>query len=88
MRLLSAYNLLKRLIRKHTNNIKEDKKMTYKITYKTGISFISNAETLVEAKREATEYADYGFGSIYITEGEDSDPVAVKLEHDDEWIEP
>jgi len=66
--------------------------MTYKIIYKTGMSFTSNAGTLIEAKREATEYAGYGFGSIYIIEGEDSDssgdPVAIKLEHDEEWISP
>ncbi|NDY74341.1 hypothetical protein DO021_20895 [Desulfobacter hydrogenophilus] len=66
--------------------------MTYKIIYKTGISFISNAKTLGEAEKEATEYAGYGFGSICITEGESSDSssdlVAVKFEHDDEWIEP
>lgn len=66
--------------------------MTYKIIYKTGISFVSNARTLVEAKKEATEYAGYGFGSICIIEGEDSDssgdPVAIKFEHGIEWIEP
>ncbi len=62
--------------------------MTYKIIYKTGPSFISNAKTLVEAKQEAIEYAGYGFGSICIIEGEDSDPVAVRFEHDVEWIEP
>lgn len=66
--------------------------MTYKIIYKTGVSFISNAKTLVEAKKQAAEHAGYRFGSIYIVEGEDSDfssdPVAVKFEHDDEWIEP
>ncbi|WP_020587047.1 hypothetical protein [Desulfobacter curvatus] len=68
--------------------------MAYKIIYKTGISFISNARTLVEAKKQATEHAGYGFGSIYIVEieGEDndssSDPIAIKFEHDYEWIEP
>ncbi len=66
--------------------------MTYKIIYKTGISFVSNAKTLIEAKKEATEYAGYGFGSICIIEGEDSDssgdPVAIKFEHGIEWIEP
>lgn len=66
--------------------------MTYKITYKTGVSFISNAKTLGEAEKEATAHAGYGFGSICITEGENSDSpsdlVAVKFEHDDEWIEP
>ena len=65
--------------------------MTYKITYKNGVSFISNAKLLIEAEREAIEQAGYGFGSIYITEGEDSDsssdPVAIKFEHDDEWTE-
>ena len=65
--------------------------MTYKITYKNGVSFISNANLLIEAEREAMEHADYRFGSIYITEGEDSDsandPVAIKFEHDDEWTE-
>jgi len=65
--------------------------MTYKITYKNGVSFISNANLLIEAEREAIEHAGYGFGSIYITEGEDSDssgePVAIKFEHDDEWTE-
>ena len=67
--------------------------MTYKIIYKTGISFISNATTLVEAKREAVEHAGYGFGSIAILQGDGdddsfTDPVAVKFEHDEEWIEP
>jgi len=66
--------------------------MTYKIIYKTGVSFISNARTLIEAKKEATEYAGYGFGSICIIEGEDNDssgdPVAIKFEHGIEWIEP
>ncbi|MGD9823641.1 hypothetical protein [Desulfobacter sp.] len=66
--------------------------MAYKIIYNTGVSFISNARTLVEAKKEATEHAGYGFGSIFITEGEDSDfsgdPVAVRFEHDNEWTEP
>ncbi len=62
--------------------------MTYKIIYKTGGSFISNAKTLGEAEKEATEHAPYRFGSICITEGEDSDPVAVRFEHDDEWMEP
>lgn len=61
--------------------------MTFKIIYKTGPSFISNARTLVEAKKEAMEHAGYGFGSICIIEGEDSDPVAVKFEHGIEWIE-
>ena len=66
--------------------------MTYKIIYKTGESFISNAKTLVEAKKQATENAAYGFGSIYIIKGEDnessSDPVSIKFEHDNEWIDP
>ncbi|MCW8799410.1 MAG: hypothetical protein OQK71_00640 [Desulfobacter sp.] len=62
--------------------------MTFKIIYKTGPSFISSARTLVEAKKEAMEHAGYGFGSICILEGEDSDPVAVKFEHGIEWIEP
>lgn len=66
--------------------------MTYKIIYKTGVSFISNARTLVEAKKEATTYAGYGFGSICIIAGEDSDSsndlVAIRFEHDNEWIEP
>ena len=34
------------------------------------------------------EHAGYGFGSICILEGEDSDPVAVQFEHGIEWIEP
>nr|WP_319394077.1 hypothetical protein [uncultured Desulfobacter sp.] len=66
--------------------------MAYKIVYKTGMSFTSNATTLVEAKKEAQEYAGYGFGSICILEGEDGDspgdPVAIMLEHGIEWIEP
>ncbi|WP_035235658.1 hypothetical protein [Desulfobacter vibrioformis] len=66
--------------------------MAYKIIYKTGISFISDAKTLVEAKKQASEYAGYGFGSICILEGEDndssSDPIAIRFEHDTEWIEP
>ncbi|NWH03497.1 hypothetical protein [Desulfobacter latus] len=66
--------------------------MPYTIIYKTGTSFISNVKTLVEAKKEATEYAGYRFGSICIIEGADSesssDPVAIKFEHDNEWIEP
>ena len=66
--------------------------MVYKIIYKTGGSFISNANTLVEAKKQASEHAGYGFGSICILEGEDSDsfsdPIAIKFEHDTEWIEP
>ncbi len=66
--------------------------MAYKIIYKNGGSFISNEETLIEAKRQAVEGAEYGFGSIVIIEGEgndfSSDPIAVKLEHDEEWIEP
>jgi hypothetical protein len=66
--------------------------MAYKIIYKTGISFISNAGTLVEAKKEALEFAGYGFGSICIVEGEDEDssddPVAIMFEHGIEWIEP
>jgi len=66
--------------------------MAYKIIYKTGMSFISNASTLIEAKKEATEYAGYGFGSICILEGDDNDSsgdlVAIKFEHGVEWIEP
>lgn len=66
--------------------------MAYKIIYNTGLSFISNAKTLVEAKKQASEHAGYKFGSIFILEGEDndsfSDPIAIKFEHDNEWIEP
>ena len=66
--------------------------MAYKIIYKTGTSFISDAKTLVEAKQQASEHAGYGFGSICIVEGEgddfSGDPVAIKFEHDEEWIEP
>ena len=66
--------------------------MAYKIVYKTGMSFISNAGTLIEAKKEAQEFAGYGFGSICILEGEGDDssgePVAIMLEHGIEWIEP
>ncbi|WP_320044793.1 hypothetical protein [uncultured Desulfobacter sp.] len=66
--------------------------MVYKIIYKTGGSFISDAGTLVEAKKQASEHAGYGFGSICIMEGEDIDsccePVAIKFEHGIEWIEP
>ncbi|MCG8552308.1 MAG: hypothetical protein MI799_18045 [Desulfobacterales bacterium] len=66
--------------------------MAYKIIYKTGVSFISDAETLVEAKQQATESAGYGFGSICIMESDDSDsfsdPVAIKFEHGIEWLEP
>ncbi|WP_286821809.1 MULTISPECIES: hypothetical protein [unclassified Desulfobacter] len=74
------------------NKKKGGEKMPYKIIYNTGVSFISNAKTLVEAKKQASEHAGYGFGSIWILEGEDndssSDPVALKFEHDTEWIEP
>ncbi|WP_321491424.1 hypothetical protein [uncultured Desulfobacter sp.] len=67
--------------------------MAFKIIYKTGGSFISYANTLVEAKKQASEHAGYGFGSICIMEGDGdddsfSDPVAMRLEHDVEWIEP
>lgn len=66
--------------------------MAYKIIYKTGVSFISDAKTLVEAKKQASEHAGYGFGSICIMEGEDDDSsgdlVAIKFEHGIEWIEP
>lgn len=66
--------------------------MAYKIIYKNGGSYISGANTLVEVKKEATEHAGYGYGSIVIVNAEDgessSDPVAFKFEHDVEWIEP
>ncbi len=66
--------------------------MAYKIIYKTGGSFISDAKTLVEAKKQASEHAGYGFGSICILESDDndsfSDPVAIQFEHGIEWIEP
>lgn len=64
--------------------------MTFKITYKTGVSFISEAKTLGEAEKEAIQYAGYGFGSICITEGDSDSPndlVAMKLESDYEWTE-
>ena len=60
--------------------------MTYKIIYKIGGSFISDAKTLIEAKKQASEHAGYGYGCICIVDAEDSDsssdPVAVKFEHD------
>ena len=88
-KLLSIYSVLKRLI-KSTQKTKRREKMAYKIIYKDGISFTSNAITLVEAKKEASEYAGYGFGCICIVdENDDSDdPIAIKMEHDMEWIEP
>lgn len=67
--------------------------MDYKVVYTIGGSFISGAKTLVETKKQALEHAGYGYGCIcIIEEGADGnfsgDPVAVKFEHDVDWMEP
>lgn len=59
--------------------------MAYRITFKTGVSFVSSCKTINGAKREATRNCIAGFGFVYISEEGASDPIVVKYESDNKW---
>ena len=64
--------------------------MDYRIIYKSGVTFMAESKTLTGAKREASLHACSGFNCVFITVGVDSnscsDPVAVKYESENKWV--
>ena len=64
----------------------ENKK--YRVEFKTGVQWTADSKTLLGAKRQATIHCAHGYGRVAIYDGDASDPLCVKYEDDNKWVEP
>ena len=60
----------------------------YTVRYATGVEWVADSVTLTGAMREATRHCCHGYTRVYIFEGNSEDPIRVKYESDNKWIEP